>query len=106
MSKRKNYKQLFLSMGYALPLLQWLIHLVSPCLPTDCPAVEIRVPILQSASVSVVGCSPEDVNVQHGVSPKHPTHVLSHSSDIFIFQELLNISSPERPCIVILKPHD
>ncbi|GFV92349.1 hypothetical protein TNCV_3949591 [Trichonephila clavipes] len=63
LSKRKNNKQTFLSMEYALPLLHWLLRTVSP----DCPTVlEVRVPIPQTASVSVVGCSPEDVIVPQG----------------------------------------
>ncbi|GFW47246.1 hypothetical protein TNCV_56991 [Trichonephila clavipes] len=43
----------------------------------DCPIVlEVRVPIRQSASVSVVGCSTEDTIGLQCVSPMHPTHVL------------------------------
>ncbi|PRD20434.1 UNVERIFIED_CONTAM: Proliferating cell nuclear antigen-interacting partner [Trichonephila clavipes] len=42
----KNNKQMFLSMGYALPLLQWLLHTVSPHSAADYPTVfEVRVPI-------------------------------------------------------------
>ena len=76
LSKRKNNKQMFLSMGYALLLLQWLLRTVSPYSAPDYPTVlEVRVPIPQSASVSVAECSPEDIIVPQGVSPKHPTHV-------------------------------
>ncbi|GFW01683.1 hypothetical protein TNCV_4085981 [Trichonephila clavipes] len=76
-TKRKNSKQIFLSMKYALPLLQWLLRTVSPHSAPDCPTVlEVRVPIPKSAFVSVVGCSPEDVIVPQGVFPSPPTHVL------------------------------
>ncbi|GFX68287.1 hypothetical protein TNCV_2816621 [Trichonephila clavipes] len=51
---------------------------VSSCSAPDCPIVlEIRVPIPQSPSVSVVGCSSEDVIMPQGLSTKHPTHVQS-----------------------------
>ncbi|GFW94473.1 hypothetical protein TNCV_2701941 [Trichonephila clavipes] len=67
-----------ISVGYNLPLLEWLLRTVSPCSAPDCPTVlDVRVPINQLASVSVVGHSPEDVIVPQGVSPNHPTHDLS-----------------------------
>ncbi|GFW28416.1 uncharacterized protein TNCV_4640811 [Trichonephila clavipes] len=48
-------------MGYALPLLQWLLRNISPYSDPDCPTVlEETIPIPQSASDSVVGCSPEN----------------------------------------------
>ncbi|GFY34345.1 CCHC-type domain-containing protein [Trichonephila clavipes] len=54
--ERKNRKQTFFSMGYAFPLLKWLLHTVSPYLTPDGPTVlEVRVPIPQSASFTVVG---------------------------------------------------
>ncbi|GFU64844.1 hypothetical protein TNCV_784951 [Trichonephila clavipes] len=77
MSKRKNNKQMFLSLGYALSLLQWFLHTISPYSALDCPTVlEVKGPNPQSASVSFVGCSPEYVIVLQDISPKHRTHVL------------------------------
>ncbi|GFW68559.1 hypothetical protein TNCV_529141 [Trichonephila clavipes] len=87
------------------PLLQWLLHTVSPYSAPDCPAIlEVRVLIPQSASVSVVGCSPGDVIVSQGVSQsiRHMFYGIKirreswliHSSDILTFQLLLSISSP------------
>ncbi|GFU34678.1 hypothetical protein TNCV_1993891 [Trichonephila clavipes] len=38
--------------------------------------LEVRVSIPQSTSILVVGCSPDDVIVPQGVSPKPPTQVL------------------------------
>lgn len=52
LSKRKNNNQMILSMGYALPLLQWLLRTVSPYPATNYPTVlQIRVLITQSAPV-------------------------------------------------------
>ncbi|GFW92730.1 hypothetical protein TNCV_1735231 [Trichonephila clavipes] len=45
-------------------------------LSTTLSNLEVRVPIPQSTSVSIVRYSPEVVIVPQGVSLKHPTHVL------------------------------
>ncbi|GFW86549.1 hypothetical protein TNCV_4333331 [Trichonephila clavipes] len=67
---------MFLNMVYALPLLQWLLRTVSAYSePAGATFLAVGVPILQSASVGVVGCSSDDVSVLQYVSPKHPTHV-------------------------------
>ncbi|GFX62364.1 hypothetical protein TNCV_407591 [Trichonephila clavipes] len=48
-------------MEYALPLLEWLLNIVFPySAPDSSTVLQIRVPIPQSASVSVVGCFSED----------------------------------------------
>ncbi|GFX20726.1 hypothetical protein TNCV_77831 [Trichonephila clavipes] len=64
-------------MGYALLLLQWLLCIGTPYSAPDCTTVlELRVPNLQSASVSIVGCSPEDVIVPQDVFLTHLKHIL------------------------------
>ncbi|GFV33006.1 uncharacterized protein TNCV_2023741 [Trichonephila clavipes] len=93
LSNWKNNKQMFLNMVYALPSLQWLLRTVPAYSePAGATFLPVGVPIPQTASVRVVGCSPDD-----GV--RWPIH----SSDIFTFQQLLNSKSPMRPCIVIHK---
>ncbi|GFT48778.1 hypothetical protein TNCV_595351 [Trichonephila clavipes] len=52
LSNRKNNKQMFLNMVYALPSLQWLLRTVSVYSePTGATFLAVGVPILQSASV-------------------------------------------------------
>ncbi|GFY17967.1 uncharacterized protein TNCV_3384601 [Trichonephila clavipes] len=46
--------------------------------PAGATFLVVGVPILQSASVLVVGCSPDDVRMLQYVSPKHPTRVRWH----------------------------
>ncbi|GFV83769.1 hypothetical protein TNCV_2555561 [Trichonephila clavipes] len=61
-SNRKNNKQMFLNMVYALPSLQCLLRTFSAYSePAGATFLAVGVPILQSASVGVVGCSPDDV---------------------------------------------
>ncbi|GFV57375.1 hypothetical protein TNCV_3173231 [Trichonephila clavipes] len=68
---------MFLFMRYGFYLLQWLLCDVSPYSAPNFPTVlEARVPISQSESVSVVGCSPEDVIMPQGILPKYPISVL------------------------------
>lgn len=71
-----------------------------------------KVLIPQSASVSIIGCSMEDVIVPEGPSKKHnPTCVISiqsvfwhiYSNDTFNFQNLLNCSGHILPRIVVHK---
>ncbi|GFT79450.1 hypothetical protein TNCV_604521 [Trichonephila clavipes] len=62
----------FLTRVYALPFLQWLLRTISAYSSPGCPTVlEVKEPIPQSASASVVGCSSEDVIMPQGVFPKH-----------------------------------
>ncbi|GFV27328.1 hypothetical protein TNCV_3795231 [Trichonephila clavipes] len=66
---------MFLNMVYALPSLQWLLRTVSAYSePAGATFLAIGVPILQSASVWVVGCSPRDVSMLQYASSKPPTH--------------------------------
>ncbi|GFU56704.1 hypothetical protein TNCV_1822331 [Trichonephila clavipes] len=52
LSNRKNNKQMFLNMVYALPSLQWLLRTVSAYSePAGATFLAVGVPILQSASV-------------------------------------------------------
>ncbi|GFW28076.1 hypothetical protein TNCV_769561 [Trichonephila clavipes] len=52
LSNRKNNKQMFLNMVYALPSLQWLLRTVSAYSePAGATFLAVRVPILQSVSV-------------------------------------------------------
>ncbi|GFY22084.1 hypothetical protein TNCV_3297281 [Trichonephila clavipes] len=71
---------MFLSLGYALPFLQWLPCTVSSNSASDCPTgLEVRAlsPIPRSASVSVVGCFLEDkIVLKYGrIAPRKQTHM-------------------------------
>ncbi|GFY30804.1 hypothetical protein TNCV_3119641 [Trichonephila clavipes] len=52
LSNKRNNKQMFLNMVYALPSLQWLLRIVSAYSePAGATFLAVGVPILQSASV-------------------------------------------------------
>ncbi|GFW30518.1 hypothetical protein TNCV_454561 [Trichonephila clavipes] len=64
---------MFLSMGYALPLLQWLHRAVSAYSAPDCPTIlEVR----RLNQHLFQSCSPEDVIMPQGVALMHLTHIL------------------------------
>ncbi|GFX18485.1 hypothetical protein TNCV_3370581 [Trichonephila clavipes] len=68
---------MFLSMGYALPLLQRLLLTVFPYAAPNCSTVLDITSGHSSVSICFsCWCSPKGVIVAQGVSPSHPTHVL------------------------------
>ncbi|GFV49927.1 hypothetical protein TNCV_1392091 [Trichonephila clavipes] len=107
---QEEKQQIFLNMGYDLPLMQCLLRSVSPpgCLSFALQSrlhihnyrffCTVKVPIPKSASVSVVGCSPENVIVRKASPQASHTYAMGFKSGKNVSQSIRVISSLSSIC--------